>query len=183
MPTGHLGFDRFYDDLDGLTTGGTIIPAWSPDGKSLAFLEGPAQDRRGWLVDLATGDVSPLVGDVPALREAIENATGMTPAGRGLPFAHLAFAAARSLTVPVGVTQVLIDLDSGEVTRQPADSFADTYLGASEDAASVLAHSATDRPGAGARGPLTGRRLPRLDSRQQRRGAIDHGRPVGAVDQ
>lgn len=135
MPTtGHPGFDRFYDDFHALITGGTITPAWSPDGKSLAFLEGSAENRRGWIVDLATGDITPLVGDVPALREAIREATGETPAGRGLPFAHIAFTAARHLTAAVGTAEVIIDLDSGAVTKQPEDSFADMYLGASETA-------------------------------------------------
>lgn len=134
MAIGHQAFDRFYDHLDDLITDGTIIPAWSPDGRSLAFLEGAAEDRRGWLVDLATGARAPLVDDVPALREAIGESTGQTPAGCGLPFAHLAFVAARQVAVAVGTAQVTIDLDSGEVTRLPDESFADAYLGASETA-------------------------------------------------
>lgn len=134
MPTGHPRFDRVYDGFDHLVSGGTITPVWSPDGKSLAFVEGPAEDRRGWLVDLATGDIAPLIADIPALRTAVREATGETPAGRGLPFAGLAFTAARRVTVTVGTAQVAIELDSGAVAKQPEDSVADAYLGASEAA-------------------------------------------------
>lgn len=83
MPTGHTGFDQFIDGLDDFVTGGTITPAWSPDGKSLAFLEGTPEDRRGWLVDLDSGKTVPLVADIIALRDAIREATGQTPPGRG----------------------------------------------------------------------------------------------------
>lgn len=134
MPTGHPGFDQFIEGLDDFVTGGTITPAWSPDGKSLAFLEGTPEERRGWLVDLDSGQKRPLVSDVTALRDAVRVATGQTPPGRGLPFAHLDFEAPRHLTGVVGTAQVTVELDSGQVTKQPEESFADTFLGASERA-------------------------------------------------
>jgi dipeptidyl aminopeptidase/acylaminoacyl peptidase len=134
MPTGHAAFDLFRDGFDALVTGGQIVPAWSPDGKSLAFVEGAGDDRVGWLVDAATGDKRPLIADVPALREAIRAATGETPAGRGLPFAHVGFAGPRLLATVVGTTQILVDLDSGGVTQLPVDSMLDTFLGLSETA-------------------------------------------------
>jgi dipeptidyl aminopeptidase/acylaminoacyl peptidase len=134
MPTGHAGFDLFRDGFDELVSGGQITPAWSPDGKLLAFVEGPADDRRGWLVDVASGDRTPLVADVPALREAVRDATGETPPGRGLPFQHVGFAGPRLLATAVGATQLLVDLDSGVVTKVPADSMIDTFVGLSETA-------------------------------------------------
>lgn len=134
MPIGHAGFDLFREGLGALVAGGTITPAWSPDGKSLAFVEGPADDRAGWLVDLASGERTPLFADVAALRDAIRAATGETPPGRGLPFAYVGFAGPRLLATQVGAATVLIDLDSGGVMPRPADSALDTFLGLSETA-------------------------------------------------
>lgn len=134
MPTGHSGFDLFRDGLSELVSGGTITPAWSPDGKSLAFIDGPPDQRRGWLIDVASGDRTPLVADVEALREAIRAATGETPPGRGLPFAHAGFAGPRLLAAQVGASALLIDLDSGTVTKAPAENMMDTHLGMSESA-------------------------------------------------
>ncbi|MEU9886718.1 DPP IV N-terminal domain-containing protein [Sphaerisporangium sp. NPDC051011] len=132
MPTGHAAFDLVRVDFETFVMGGRFTPAWSPDGKSLAFVEGPADERAGWLVDLATGDKKPLFPDVPALRAAILAATGETPPGRGLPFAYVGFAGPRLLATMVGACQLLVDLDSGAVTKQPGDSVVDTYLGVSE---------------------------------------------------
>src|ERR1700722_4120738 len=89
--TGIPAFDAYYDQgLTALVTGGTVVPAWSPDGSALAYVDGPADDRRAWRVDLASGERSPLV-DVAAARAAIRACTGETPPGRGLPFANLRF--------------------------------------------------------------------------------------------
>lgn len=134
MATGHPGFDRFIDGLDDLVTGGTITPAWSPDGASLAFLEGPPENRRGWLVDLESGHKGQLFADVAALREAIREATGQTPAGRELPFSHIDFIGPRRLAAVVGSARLTIDLDSGAVAKLPEESFADLYLEASDTA-------------------------------------------------
>ncbi|WP_033287678.1 alpha/beta fold hydrolase [Amycolatopsis jejuensis] len=134
MPTGHPGFDRFLDGLGELVTGGAILPVWSPDGKSLAFLEGPADDRRGWQVDLESGAKTPLIADVAALREAVREATGQTPAGRGLPFDHVAFAGPRLLAAVAGPTRLMVDLDGGAVTKPPAERAADLHYGLSDTA-------------------------------------------------
>lgn len=133
MPTGHATFDLFRDGLVDLVSGGSIVPAWSPDGKSLAFVEGPADARVGWLVDLASGERSPLV-DVQTLRRSLRDALGETPAGQGLPFAHLGFVGPRTITTYVGATAVVVDLDTAAATRAPAESFIDTYMGMSETA-------------------------------------------------
>jgi dipeptidyl-peptidase-4 len=61
MPTGHAAFDLFRDGLADPVTGGTVVPAWSPDGRSLTFVEGPADERVGWLGDLASSERSRLV--------------------------------------------------------------------------------------------------------------------------
>src|SRR4051812_41226771 len=129
MPTGHAAFDLFRDGFDALVSGGRVVPAWSPDGKSLAFVEGSGDDRVGWMVDVASGNKQPLIADMPTLREAIREATGETTAGKGLPFAHVGFAGPRLLATVVGTTQLLVDLDSGSVTPLPVDSMLDTYLG------------------------------------------------------
>ncbi|WP_031467202.1 S9 family peptidase [Sciscionella sediminilitoris] len=133
MTTGHTGFDRFAEGLGDLVTGGAILPAWSPDGTALAFLEGTPQNRTGRLVDLRTGENRPLFADVEALREAIREATGQTPPGRGLPFEHIGFAGPRTVSTVVGEIPVLIELDSGAVTRVAAERPLDRYYG--------LAHS------------------------------------------
>ncbi|RJQ83056.1 hypothetical protein [Amycolatopsis panacis] len=129
MQTGHAGFDRFFSGPGAFVTGGTILAAWSPDGGALAFLEGAAEQRTGRLVDLATGEQRPLLADVGALREAIREATGQTPPGRGLPFEHLAFVGPRTVATAVGAVQVLIDVASGAVTKAPAENPIDVYQG------------------------------------------------------
>lgn len=131
--TGNHMFDLFYDDFESLVTGGQIMPAWSPDGKSLAFVDGPVDERRGWLVDLARGEKSELV-DTARVREEIRKATGETPPGRGLPFAHVAFAGPRMIAAQVGEHSVTIDLDTLAVTKAPAESMVETLMGLSETA-------------------------------------------------
>lgn len=159
MQTGHAGFDRFFSGPGAFVTGGTILPAWSPDGSALAFLEGTAEQRTGRLVDLATGDQRPLIADVGALREAVREATGQTPPGRGLPFEHLAFVGPRTVAAVVGAATVLIDVDSGEVTKAPAENPGDVYQGFADSVpypAGVPAQPGAERPGEVARTPVTG---------------------------
>ncbi|GAA3568035.1 DPP IV N-terminal domain-containing protein [Amycolatopsis ultiminotia] len=128
MTTGHAGFDRFIEGLDAFVTGGAILPAWSPDGKWLAFLEGTAEERTGRLVDLESGRTEPLVADVAALRKAVRAATGQTPAGTGLPFEHIGFAGPRQLSAMVGSATVTVDLDSGEVAELPTERPIDLHM-------------------------------------------------------
>src|SRR3954468_2667794 len=92
VSTGNPRFDLFYGDFGSLTTGGQITPAWSPDGNRLAFVDGPADERRGWLVDTTTGERSELI-DVAAVRAGVGAVTGISPPGRGLPFDRLEFVA------------------------------------------------------------------------------------------
>ncbi|MFC9250423.1 S9 family peptidase [Amycolatopsis thailandensis] len=125
MRTGHQRFDLFTDGLPELVPGGTIVPAWSPDGTSLAFLDGTQDDRCGWLVDLVSGTKGPLFADVQALRDAIRDATGQTPPGKGLPFDHVSFVAPRVIASAVGSFQVTIDLDTGAVTKSPKPTMID----------------------------------------------------------
>lgn len=125
--TGIVEFDRFYDDLATLTTGGQVIPAWSLDGKHLVYVDGPADERQAKQVDLATGETSDLF-DVPALRSAIQQATGETPPGRGVPFPALAFVGLRMVATQIGATTLLIDLDTLTVIPQ-AINYLDEFLG------------------------------------------------------
>jgi dipeptidyl-peptidase 4 len=117
--TGFPRFDAFYGDFESLTTGGRVVPAWSPDGKLLAYVDGPPDDRRGWLVDTATGDRRPLV-DVATVREGIRAITGAAPPGRGLPFAEVAFAAPGTIRARVGTLPVTVDLDTATVANESA---------------------------------------------------------------
>ena len=113
--TGIPAFDAYYDQgLTALVTGGTVVPVWSPDGSTLAYVDGPADDRRGWRVDLGTGERSELV-DVAAARAAIRARTGETPPGRGLPFASFRFVSDRVIAFRSGDAALTLDLDTGAV--------------------------------------------------------------------
>ncbi|MBB4688728.1 S9 family peptidase [Amycolatopsis jiangsuensis] len=129
MTTGHAEFDRFIDGFGELVTGGAILPAWSPDGKALAFLDGTPENRTGRLVDLESGENRPLFADVAVLRDAVRAATGQTPPGRGVPFEHIGFAGPRTLVAVVGTARLTVDLDSGEVVKLPAESPDDVHFG------------------------------------------------------
>lgn len=131
--TGNRVFDTYMGEFDSLVTGGEVVPAWSPDGRSLAFVDGPAEHRRAWLVDLASGDKTELA-DPTRLREQIRDAVGVTPSGQGVPFAHVGFAGPRTITTQVGEHSLLIDLDTTTVTKAPTESMVDTLYGLSATA-------------------------------------------------
>lgn len=133
LSTGNEFFDAFSDGVLSLTTGAQLIPAWSPDGTAMAFIDGSPDDRQGWLVDLATGERSGLL-DVQKLRESLRAATGETPAGQGLPFAHLAFVGPRTVMAQVGSHRVTIDLTTAEATVVPAEAPTDVMFGMSQTA-------------------------------------------------
>jgi len=126
--TGNREFDTYLRDFPTLTSGGQVHPAWSPDGKSLAFVDGRPEERRAWLVDLASGEKRELA-DTALLRERIREATGETPSGTGVPFAYLGFAGPRTIATQVGEHALMIDLDTVTVTKVPAESPLDVYLG------------------------------------------------------
>ena len=73
-----------YRDLPSLVLDATVMPAWSPDGRTLGLATGPVEHRQAWKVDLVTGAKAPLF-DTVRLREAVRQATGVTPAGQGAP--------------------------------------------------------------------------------------------------
>ena len=127
-------FERYREGIEAAVVGGTVFPSWSPDGKHLAYLDGSAQDRAGWLVELSTGTRAPLCDDVDALRDAVRLATGITPPGRGLPFDYVAFAGPTTLLTGIGAVQLMWELGTGSVTAIPAESAMDTLLGVSETA-------------------------------------------------
>jgi dipeptidyl aminopeptidase/acylaminoacyl peptidase len=124
MGSADTAFDAFFAGGPGaLISGGVVVPAWSPDGRSLAYVDGPANDRRGWRVDLASGARRELV-DAGAVRAAIERVVGEAPAGRGLPFAQVAFDRPEAIAVTVGSRPLRIDLSSGAVESRPAPAVA-----------------------------------------------------------
>lgn len=128
--TGNPEFDLYFDDFASLVTSGQIMPAWSPDGKFLAFIDGPTDQRRAWLVEMANGDKTELV-DTARLREEIRQTTGETPPGQGVPFAHLAFVGARTIAAQVGTHTLTINLDSYTVTVPPSPNMIEIFLGLS----------------------------------------------------
>ncbi len=121
--SGFPRFDALYSDFGSLTSGGHVIPAWSPDGKWLAYVDGPADDRHGWLVDTVTGDRQPLV-DTGRVREGLRRLTGETPSGQGLPFAEVTFTSPGTISARSGDRRVLIDLATGGVTSVPDEDVA-----------------------------------------------------------
>src|SRR6478672_2141378 len=116
-----------YKNLGDLIEDASLMPAWSPDGKTLGFLSGSPEERTGWRVDLATGRREALF-DIPKLREACKAATGVTPPGRGVPFAYFGFTGPNSISFAVGTDQVILDLDTYQATRVPPASMIDTYI-------------------------------------------------------
>jgi YD repeat-containing protein len=122
-----------YGDLSSLVTDAMLIPAWSPDGKSLGFVTGQAENRQAWRVDLETGKKAELF-DNARLRAAVKQATGETPAGQGAPFAHFAFIGPDAIAFAVGADQLTLDLISYEVQVAPKPSMMDAYTGATEQA-------------------------------------------------
>ena len=132
MSTDFTLFDRYRQGIDDAIVGGKVFPAWSPDGKLLAYLDGTPENRAGWLVELSTGERKPLFDDVAALRASVREATGVTPPGVGLPFAFIGFAGPSTLLAVVGADQLMIDLGTVTVSKLSAESVVDTMFGLSE---------------------------------------------------
>jgi dipeptidyl-peptidase-4 len=126
----NAAFDA-YGKLGELVTDAMIVPAWSPDGKVMGFVTGPAENRRAWRVDLETGEKTDLF-DTARLRAAVKAATGVTPAGEGSPFAYFGFVAANTIAFAVGADQLTVDLDSYEAHVAPKSSPTDDHMGTSE---------------------------------------------------
>jgi len=120
-----------YGDLSSLITDAMLVPAWSLDGKSMGFVTGPAENRQGWRVDLDTGKKTELC-DIKRLREAVKQATGETPAGQGVPFAHFAFVGPNTIAFAVGADQLTVNLDTYAAQAAPKPSMMDAYFGATE---------------------------------------------------
>jgi dipeptidyl-peptidase-4 len=122
-----------YKDLSALISDATLMPAWSPDGTCMGFTSGSGEQRQAWRVDLASGEKSALL-DVPALREALRKATGVTPAGKGVPFEHFAFITPTMIAFSVGADRFTYDLASGLAFVAPAPGMIDTLMGLSVEA-------------------------------------------------
>jgi dipeptidyl-peptidase-4 len=122
-----------YKDLAGLIGDASLMPSWSPDGSSVAFVSGSREQRQAWRVDLASGKKTPLL-DVAVLRKALLDATGVTPAGTGIPFEHFGFVTPTLIGFAMGADRITYDLASGRAFRAPATPFLDTYVGLSAEA-------------------------------------------------
>ncbi|MGH8504857.1 MAG: DPP IV N-terminal domain-containing protein [Stenotrophobium sp.] len=122
-----------YKDIAALIIDASVMPMWSPDGSALGFASGPREQRQAWRVDLATGKKAPLL-DVAVLRQALLDATGVTPAGKGVPFEHFAFIAPTMIAFSVGADRFSYDIAGGSAFLAPASSFIDTYMGLSMEA-------------------------------------------------
>jgi dipeptidyl aminopeptidase/acylaminoacyl peptidase len=124
-------FDMYVNGLAGLVTGGTVAPAWTPDGSALGFVDGPADARIAWQVDLGTGEKTPLI-DAEKARAAIADATGQTPPGRGVPFDRFEFSGAGEIRCEVGGTPLALDLATCQARALPGPPIADELYGVSE---------------------------------------------------
>ncbi len=122
-----------YNDLGTLISDASLMPSWSPDGSALGFVSGPRDQRQAWRVDLATGKKSPLL-DVAVLRQALLDASGLTPPGKGVPFEHFAFIAPNMIAFAVGSDRFSYDIAGGRAYLAPTASMLDTYLGLSVEA-------------------------------------------------
>lgn len=122
-----------YKDFGALIADANVMPTWSPDGSCAGFVTGPRDRRQAWRVDLATGAKTPLV-DVATLRQAVFNATGVTPPGQGVPFEHFAFLAPTLIFFAIGADKFTYDLTHNLAILAPAPSALDTYLGMTAEA-------------------------------------------------
>src|SRR5215813_1067584 len=108
-----------YRNLGDLVSDATLMPTWSPDGSCAGFVSGSREQRQAWRVDLATGKKTPLL-DVAVLRKALLAATGVTPAGQGVPFEHFAFITPGMIAFAVGADRFTYDIASGLAFLAPA---------------------------------------------------------------
>src|SRR5262249_40970468 len=81
--------------------------------------------------DLDTGKKTELC-DAAKLRAAIKQATGETPAGQGMPFAHFAFVGPNMIAFAVGADQLTLDLSSYEAQVAPKPGMMDVHYGTAE---------------------------------------------------
>ncbi|MES2489723.1 MAG: DPP IV N-terminal domain-containing protein [Pseudomonadota bacterium] len=117
-----------YKNLAALISDANVMPTWSPDGSAVGFVSGPKEQRQAWRANLATGEKTPLL-DVAQLRKALLAATGITPAGQGVPFEHFAFIAPTMIAFAIGTDNISYDFVHGLAFMAPAPNAIDTYLG------------------------------------------------------
>lgn len=101
-----------------LVRGGRVTPGWILGGPSFWFAEGGPQDRQIWIVDPVANTKRTLC-DVDQLRKALTDELGFEPAGRGFPFAALAFVSPTVIAFGLEGVSLLVDLESFAITRQP----------------------------------------------------------------
>ncbi len=130
-PTGIAEFDTYRDKLTALMRGGSVVPAWTPDGSAFGFVEGTPDERTAWKVALDTGEKTPLL-DVEKARTAITAATGTTPMGRGVPFDEFTFSGDDEIRVRVGGIDLLLELETYEVSVLDGTSLLDELYAGSQ---------------------------------------------------
>ena len=126
--TPHPLFDRYVNDLPDLVRGGRVVPAWSPDGQVLAWVDGTPQQRTAWQLNLESGERRPL-SDLDRVRKGVTAATGRTPAGEGFPAESLAFIGARSVRLTGADGVFDLDLDTDEITALPVEGPIELHTG------------------------------------------------------
>ncbi|MDP6810430.1 MAG: DPP IV N-terminal domain-containing protein [Kiritimatiellia bacterium] len=113
-----------YMDFGALVDGGEVTPGWMLAGPEFWYAQGGPQDREILRVDPAENSIAPLF-DVPRLRAALTEVLGYEPAGQGVPFAQLTFVAPKQVRFRLEGANWLLNLDSYDVTKQPALSHFD----------------------------------------------------------
>ncbi len=110
-----------YMDFASLVQGGTVTPNWMPDGNKFWIVEGGPQNREILVIDPAANSKQPLF-DVARLRVALTEASGYEPAGKGVPFAQLAFLGPDQIQFTLEGQSWRLDLNSYELSKQDAPS-------------------------------------------------------------
>lgn len=128
MSRTHL--DAYSDRMADLVTGTVLMPAWSPGGGVVGFVDGPPDERQAWRVDLTSGEKTSLI-DAQWLRTKLSAVTGETPAGRGIPFAGFAYLTPSLITFGVGERVLTLDLDTGDLGAHPLEPAFDHLVGLS----------------------------------------------------
>jgi TolB protein len=98
-------------------------PMWSPDARTIAFTSGrdPARGHDAFVLELATGSVTPVVRDGSRKASALVRDLVFSPTGDRIAFTELVSerGTAAIVIVDVGTGEVLTRSDAGPMDREP----------------------------------------------------------------